>query len=208
MPSKNSNLHGNTPEKADVVLLLIDVINDLDFAEADELLRHALPMAERLRELKSRAKKAGIPAIYVNDNFGRWRSDFRSLVDHCSRPHSKGRPVVELLMPDDDDYFVLKPKHSGFFSTVLDVLLTYLEAKTLIVTGIATNICVLFTANDAYLRDYQLCVPSDCVAANTAEVSDIALEQLREILKADTAPSAAMRLETLLRGSKQPLLDV
>jgi nicotinamidase-related amidase len=208
MPLKNRNLHGNTPDKADIALLLIDVINDLDFAEADELLKHALPMAERLRELKKRARTAGIPAIYVNDNFGRWRSDFRSLVDHCSRPGAKGRPLVELLAPDEDDYFVLKPKHSGFFSTVLDVLLTYLEAETLIVTGIATNICVLFTANDAYLRDYQLCVPSDCVAANTTEASDVALKQLREILKADTTPSIEMRLDELLSRKKLPPCDV
>jgi nicotinamidase-related amidase len=208
MPSKNRNLHGNTPDKADIALLLIDVINDLDFAEADQLLKHALPMAERLRELKERAKTAGIPAIYVNDNFGQWRSDFRSLVDHCSRPGAKGRPLVELLAPDEDDYFVLKPKHSGFFSTVLDVLLTYLEAETLIVTGIATNICVLFTANDAYLRDYQLRVPSDCVAANTAEASDDALEQLRKVLKADTTPSIEMRLDELLSRKKVAPCDV
>jgi nicotinamidase-related amidase len=189
MPSKNRDLHGNTPDKADVALLLIDVINDFDFPEADQLLAHARPMAERLRELKRKIKAEGIPAIYVNDNFGRWRSDFRTLVDHCLQRGRRGSDIVEALRPEKDDYFVLKPKHSGFYSTALDILLTYLEVKTVILTGVATNICVLFTANDAYMRDYDLIVPEDCVAANTTEATHHALIQIREVLKADTTPS-------------------
>lgn len=199
MPTKNRDLHGNTPDKAEVALLLIDVINDLDFPEADDLIKHAVPMAKKLHDLKARAREAGIPAVYVNDNFGRWRSDFRSLVEHCLRPGSKGRPLVELLKPDEDDYFVLKPKHSGFFSTALDILLTYLEVRTVIVTGIATNICVLFTANDAYMRDYRLCVPCDCVAANSSEISETALSQIAEVLKADTTASTQIRLKELVK---------
>ena len=201
MPSKNRDLHGNTPDKAAAVLLLIDVINDLDFPEADDLLQHALPMGRNLRQLKARAASAGIPAIYVNDNFGRWRSDFRSIVEHCSRLEAKGRELVELLKPADVDYFVLKPKHSGFYSTALDILLTYLEVRTVIVTGIATNICVLFTANDAYMRDYHLHVPSDCVAANTKALTESALEQIAHVLKADTTRSADMQLEKILAKS-------
>ena len=150
-----------------MALLLIDVINDLDFPDGESLLRHALPMAHRLAALKARARRAGIPAIYANDNFGRWRSDFKVQVDHCLNDKTRGRPIVELLRPDDDDYFVLKPKHSGFFSTSLDLLLSYLQTKTVILTGIAANICVLFTANDAYMRQLDLIVPSDCVASNT-----------------------------------------
>lgn len=192
MPTKNRDLHGNTPDKADVAILLIDVINDFDFPEADQLLMHARPMAQRLSELKRHAKLKGIPSVYVNDNFGRWRSDFRSLVEHCLRPSCRGSEVVELLKPEPEDYFVLKPKHSGFYSTALDILLTYLEVETVIVTGIATNICVLFTANDAYMRDYNLVVPEDCVAANTAEATFHALTQMRDVLKADTTASTAL----------------
>jgi nicotinamidase-related amidase len=138
--------------------------------------------------------------VYVNDNFGRWRSDFRSLVQHCSRPQSKGRPLVELLKPEEDDYFVLKPKHSGFYSTALDVLLRYLEVRSLIIAGIAANICVLFTANDAYLRDYQLYVPRDCVAANTRKLSEDALEQISTILKAETRPSIEIALDKIVNS--------
>ncbi|MDQ3703421.1 MAG: isochorismatase family protein, partial [Chloroflexota bacterium] len=116
MPTKNDDLHGNAPDEAPVALLLIDVINDLEFEGGDELLEQALPMARRLATLKRRAREAGIPAVYVNDNFGRWRSDFRALVAHCTDDDVRGRPVVEALRPDEEDYFVLKPKHSGFFS--------------------------------------------------------------------------------------------
>src|SRR4051794_7275526 len=109
MPPRNSDLHGSAPDKSKTALLIIDVINDLDFPEANQLLRYAPAMARQIARLKERAKKARIPVIYVNDNFGRWRSDLRRLVEHCRK--GKGREIVDLLRPDDDDYFVLKPKH-------------------------------------------------------------------------------------------------
>jgi nicotinamidase-related amidase len=194
MPAKNADLHGSAPDKSEVALLLIDVINDLDFPEANQLLRYARPMARKILRLKERAKKAGVPVIYVNDNFGRWRSDFRRQVVHCLREKSRGREIVSLLQPQEDDYFVLKPKHSGFFSTTLDALLRYLGARKLIVTGIAGNFCVLFTANDAYMRDYDLIVPSDCTVSNTPEENRQALTLMRKLLKADTSPSSRLRL--------------
>src|SRR3954452_7180587 len=110
MPDKNEDLHGNAPDRSDMALLLTDVINDLDFPEGDQLLRHALPMARQIAALKRRAKEAGIPVLYVNDNFGRWRSDFKAQVQHCLEEGVRGKGIVELLRPDEDDYFVLKPK--------------------------------------------------------------------------------------------------
>ncbi len=201
--ASNPDLHGNAPDKSDVALLLIDVINDLDFPEGDQLLRRALPMAERLVDLKRRAREADIPVIYVNDNFGRWRSDFKAQVEHCLNDGVPGKPVVERLKPEGDDYFVLKPKHSGFFSTTLDILLDYLGARTLILTGIAGDICVLFTANDAYMRDFSLVVPCDCVASNTEEQNRNALEVMATVLKADTRPSTDLDLTALGRRTSK-----
>lgn len=198
MSKLNEDLHGNAPDKSSVALLLIDVINDLNFTDGEQLLQHALPMASRIAALKRRAKAAQVPAIYANDNFGRWRSDFKAQVNHCIRDNTRGRPIVELLQPDEDDYFVLKPKHSGFFSTSLDILLSYLNAKTLILTGMAANICVLFTANEAYMRDYRLIIPGDCVASNTVEETRFALQQMEKILKADIRPSKDISFENLL----------
>ncbi len=195
MPEKNVDLHGSAPDKHEIALLLIDVINDFDFPEAEQLLDYARPMAQNLLRLKRRAQKAGVPVIYVNDNFGRWKSDFRRTVDHCRR-HGRGRAIVKLLRPDESDYFVLKPKHSGFFSTTLETLLRYLKTQTLIVTGIAGNFCVLFTANDAYMRDFNLLVPRDCTVSNTKKENESALRLMKRFLKADTRSSSKIVLRT------------
>ncbi len=200
MPVRNSDLHGSAPDKSETALLIVDVINDLDFPEANQLLRPAEAMARRLAKFKGRVKRAGIPVIYVNDNFGRWRSDLPSLVEHCRR--GKARQIVDLLRPEHDDYFVLKPKHSGFFSSTLETLLRYLGAKRLIITGIAGNYCVLFTANDAYMRDYALFVPSDCTVSNTSKENREALNLMRKYLKADTRSSSKMKLARTRNGRR------
>jgi nicotinamidase-related amidase len=201
---------GFSPERSRDALLLIDVINDLDFDDGRKLLRAALPAARKIVTLKGRAGRAGVPIIYVNDNFGRWRSDFRQQVDHCLESECLGRPLAELLKPDKEDYFVLKPMHSGFYSTTLEVLLEQLGAERLILTGFATDLCVLYTANDAYMRDYELCVPEDCVAAETAKRSKAALEHIRQRLGADVSPAAELRFrrsktQAVSQPKRQPL---
>jgi nicotinamidase-related amidase len=202
-PVKNQDLHGNVPDSSTVVLILIDVINAFEFEGAEPIFKNTLAAAGAIHALKKRAKQAGVPVLYVNDNFGKWQSDFRKLLEHCLKDGVKGKPIAELLKPDDDDYFVLKPKHSGFYSTTLDVLLAYLQARTLILAGVTANICVLFTANDAYMRDYDLIVPSDCVASESEEVNRYALEQIATVLKADTRMSTEINFETLEAGRDQ-----
>lgn len=184
--SKKSRGKGNA-------LVLIDVINDFDFPLAEALLRYALPAAKRIAALKERARRARIPAIYANDNFGQWRSDFHQQIEHCLEKGGRGSQIVELLRPDDDDYFVLKPMHSGFFSTTLEVLLERLEAERLILVGFAADICVLYTANDAYMRGFKVAVPSDCVASETKRQFRFALEHMSKRLKADTKISNKVR---------------
>jgi len=198
-PGKNQDLHGNVPESSPVALLLVDVINDMDFEGAETLVRQAVPMARRIAALKQRARAASIPAIYINDNFGRWQSDFRKLVDHVLHDGVPGEEVARILEPADDDYFVLKPKHSAFYETTLDTLLAYLGARTLVLTGVAGNICILFSANDAYMRDYDLVVPSDCTVSNTPEENDYALKQIQKVLKGDIRPSHELDLQALVR---------
>lgn len=186
---QNSDLHGNAPDSSPVALLLIDVINDLEFEGGEKLLAHALPAARRIAAFKKRCMDAGIPAIYVNDNFGKWRSDFKKLISHCLDDNTLGREIVQLLKPADDDYFVLKPKHSGFYSTTLDLLLKHLGAETLILAGFTADICILFTANDAYMRDYRLVIPADCVVSQDETENQRALNFMARVLKADIPPS-------------------
>jgi nicotinamidase-related amidase len=190
MAGRSDDLHGSAPDQSAAALLLVDVINPLDFPEADDLLRSAIPAADRLAALKQRAAAAGVPTIYANDNFGRWRSDLTAVVERCLERECKGRGLVERLRPGPDDYFVLKPKHSAFFSTTLDTLLRYLGTRTIIIGGFAANICVWFSANDAYMRDCKLAVPADGVASNSLEENNAAVEQMRRVLKADVRPAA------------------
>ena len=198
MPNKLSqDLHGSVPDSSGAALLLIDVINDFEFEDGDKLLPLALPVGRNIAQLRKRAGEIGIPTVYVNDNFGRWQSDFRKIVAHCREDKVRGKEFVEMLLPEEDDYFVLKPKHSGFYCTSLDLLLTHLNATNLILCGIAGNNCVLFTANDAYMRDFKLYVPSDCVVSNTEQDNRSALEQMGTVLKAVINPSTELDLKKI-----------
>jgi nicotinamidase-related amidase len=190
--SQTLRARGATLPVAGTALLLIDVINDLAFEGSEPLVAQAEPMAIRLAALKDRAARAGVPAIYVNDNFGQWRSDFRQTVAHCTARSSPGRAVSRRLRPTREDYFVLKPKHSGFFDTTLDTLLEALKIRRLIITGIAGNICVLFTANDAYMREFQIYVPPDCIVSNTTHDNEHALRQIQIVMKGTLVDSTKL----------------
>ncbi len=200
---KSEDLHGNAPDNSPVALILLDVISDFEFPDGEKLFKNALPMARNIAALKERAKKHKIPCIYVNDNFGKWRSDFKKLLKHALDKKMRGAPVAGLLKPEKHDYLVLKPKHSGFFSTTLETLLAHLGCKKLILTGMATNICILFTANDAYMRDFDLIIPSDCVAANTKKESEESLKYMKKILEADIRPSDKIDFEELIIDSER-----
>jgi nicotinamidase-related amidase len=182
-----------------VALILIDVINDLALRRQPR--KHALPMAKRIATLKSRPGNVGfrafmsmIPLLPSNPTF--------EIDSPLPRRRGPWQTPATILGPEDDDYFVLKPKHSGFYSTTLELLLRALGVHTLILTGIAGNICVLFTANDAYMRDYALVIPADCVASNTVQENKSALRLMQHVLKADIRPSTELDLQ-YLRASKQ-----
>lgn len=192
-------------EKGPAALLIIDMISDFNFEDSDLLFRFVPEVAERIAALKAKAKKAGVPVIYVNDNYGKWQSNFNKLVEHCLEEPGRGRAIVEKLRPAEDDYFVLKPKHSGFFSTSLEVLLDYLKAETLVLTGVAGNICILFTASDGFMRDFKIVVPPDCVASNTQELNDQALQQIKSVLDGQIITSADLDWQALkLTGAVTP----
>lgn len=189
------DLHGSAPDDSPLALLIIDMINAFDFDGADRMLPRAVDAAKRIARLKERARQAGVPAVYANDNFGRWRSDFRQILDHVL--DSPGREIARLLQPRPEDYFVLKPKHSGFQFTTLDVLLEHLGARTLVLTGVAGDFCVLFTAHDAYMRDYRLVVPGDCIASLTEAKDRAALAHMADVTKADVRASAEIDFTAL-----------
>ncbi|MBM7579340.1 isochorismatase family cysteine hydrolase [Jeotgalibacillus terrae] len=173
-------------------LLLIDMMNHMEFEGGEDLLKNTIPMVDRLKKLKDRAKGEGLPVIYVNDNFDHWQDNTDAVIEECM--NSKGKPVVEKIVPEDDDYFIIKPKHSGFYGTQLDILLKQLDVERVIIAGVATDICVLFTANDAHMREYEICVPEDCSAAESQEAHDSAMRIIKQSLNADIQPAEKLAL--------------
>jgi len=181
--------------KSGLAVVLIDVINHFEFPDGKTILRQALKIAPSLARLKTKAREAGVPTIYVNDNFGQWRSDMSKLLRYCLRPEAAGRVFVEQLRPDDEDYFVLKPMHSAFYQTPLDLLLRELGASSVILSGLATNSCILCTAHDANMRNLNIIVPRDCCTARTAREHKQALEHIGAMADAKVVLSSSLRLE-------------
>jgi nicotinamidase-related amidase len=182
-----------TPDREKSCLLIIDMINPFNFSDATKMFPTVLRVADHIAKLKRRAQLVGIPAIYVNDNFGKWQHDLRTLVENCLHEECPGRPVTEALKPDKEDYFVLKPKHSGFFATPLELLLRFLDVRRLIVTGVSGDNCVLYTAADAYMRDFAISAPRDCIASLDPQSNEYALVQMQTTLKAKVTSSTELQ---------------
>ena len=184
-----------------VALLIVDMINDLAFEEAGQMLPAAMAAAQAIAGLRAQASRAGVPVIYINDNYGIWHSERSRIVEHCAETPEAGQ-LIELLRPDDDDLFVIKPRFSGFYATNLPVLLPTLGATRLILTGVSADICVLFTAADAHMREYELWVPSDCVASFDPQRTRWALEIMEHSMSAETHSTAELALDDWV-GSDQ-----
>jgi nicotinamidase-related amidase len=180
--------------KSRTALLLVDTVNPFDFEGGRAFARRSLRVARAIVRLRDRATRAGLPVIYVNDNLGKWRSDADALVQWCSRPEMPGGPIVAMLKPRKTDYVILKATLSGFHQTPLDSMLRLGEVRTIILSGFAADNCVLFTAADAYMRDYRLVVPRDCVGAQTPEALHRSLKTMADLFGANTHPSTRVRL--------------
>jgi nicotinamidase-related amidase len=182
----------STGRPARRVLLVIDFINPLDFDGADDLAGPAMDAAAATAALRRRLSAQGVPVVYVNDNFGHWQSDFRQLVTDCRRRKGPAATLVRRLAPQPGDLTVLKPRHSAFHQTPLDLLLARLGARELVITGLATDLCVMFSAMDAFLRGHRLWVPADCCAAESAQRHADALAWMARALRCRTTPSATL----------------
>lgn len=170
-------------------LLLVDFINPLEAPLSRLLVKAMLQAAGRAARLKTRARRAGVPVIYANDNFGHWTSEFSALVQRCERAGGDAARIVQMVGPSPRDHSILKPRHSAFFDTPLGFLLETLRIDVLIITGTTTDSCITFTAHDAYLRKYALWIPRDCVAAERPAYGDAALAQMQRTLKAHVGTS-------------------
>ncbi|HSI87465.1 MAG TPA: isochorismatase family cysteine hydrolase [Pyrinomonadaceae bacterium] len=202
MPPKkkhNAIMNEHGPDSSRVVLLIIDMVSDFQFEDGKKLFAHTMKIAKRVAELRKRAQDAGVPVVFVNDNFGKWNRDYGDFVDAIREGSAEGREITDILAPEGDDYFILKPQRSAFYATPLDVLLESMEAERLIITGITTDICVLFTAHDAHMRGFEVIVPEDCAAAVEATFHNQAIKFMERVAEAKIVKAADVKF-----GKKGP----
>lgn len=202
MPAKKKTTAKVRQQPGDV-LLIIDTINDLEFPGGEKVLPWAVKLAGRLAAFRKDAHAHDLPVIYTNDNFGHWRSNFAEVFKIATRRGARGRDISMKLKPGRNDYFILKPQNSAFFATSLVPLLEHLKAKRLILTGIATNLCVLFTAHDAHMHQYELVALSDCCAAETDFDHNIALSQLEKFCGAKVCLSSEFQFASKRRRHRR-----
>lgn len=174
-------------------LLLIDVVNDLAFPGGMKVLPWARKLVSPLRATMTNARSVGIPIVYANDHFGQWNASREDVIRHCTRTSAPGRTVSTKLRPRRSDYFLLKPRHSAFFATLLAPLLEHLGAKRLVLAGLATNLCVQATAHDAAMHGYPVIVLSDCCAAESDFDHNVVLSQLERFFHATICRSTELR---------------
>lgn len=157
-------------------LVVIDMINTYDHKDAELLIPSAAEVVPVLTGLIGRARKRDVPVIYVNDNFGEWRSHQGELLDKAlAGPHAG---LVEPLRPDDESLFVLKARHSIFFDTPLEYLLRQQGVEQLVLCGQVTEQCVLYSSLDAHIRHFDVVVPRDAVAHIHPDLADAALRMM------------------------------
>lgn len=193
---ESGTITGEAPGRT--ALLIIDMINDLDFSDGASMKPAAEAAAAAIARLREQCERHRVPVVYVNDNYGQWHSERSKIVEHCLREESAGSNLIRQLAPREDDFFVIKPQFSGFYSTNLPVLLPKLGASRLILTGLAADICVLFTAADAHMREYELWVPRDTVASGNQQRTDWALEIMKNSMKAETRSTEELSLDEWL----------
>lgn len=169
--------------KADKALLIVDMINNFEFDMGETLAKKTEKIVPHILSLKEHARQNEWPIIYINDHYGLWQADIKNIQQECTNERSKD--IITKIAPVDADYFLTKPKHSAFYETALHTLLTELQVRHIIITGIAGNICVLFTANDAYMREYSITIPKDCIASNSDEDNEFALTMMENVLFAE-----------------------
>ncbi len=184
------NERGTKMIPANTALLVIDIINPFDFKHGKTLANHTKKIVKPINSVRKYCLEHQLPVIYINDHYELWKADYKEIYKKCYNELSDS--IITPLQPMDTDFFLIKPKHSAFYGTALNTLLHHLSVKNIILTGIAGNICVLFTANDAYMREFNLFVPCDAIASVSEEDNHYALTMMKNVLTAQIEPTTSL----------------
>lgn len=183
-----SNLALPTQMGPKPALLIVDLISDFEFEDGEILFDRSQAMIDELSQIKTELRTREIPVIYVNDELEESNGDIVKDIAHLRARSDRADSVLSRLLPTEDDHFVFKPQRSGFYATTLGNLLMSLEVTSVIVTGVTTDICVFFTAHDAYMRGYGVWVPENCCVAVEDSFHHDALSFIARVADADTTP--------------------
>jgi nicotinamidase-related amidase len=172
-------------------LLVIDMLNTYEHEDADKLAESVAETVPTVARLIERARAEEVLLIYVNDNYGDWNSSAEELAERAiSGRHPE---LVEPLLPIGDSSFVIKARHSAFYATPLEYLLESEQIGRIVLTGQATEQCILYSALDAYVRHFQVTVPRDAVAHIHEHLARAALEMMQTNMRAEITSAAAFR---------------
>ncbi|GAY15453.1 cysteine hydrolase family protein [Mycobacterium sp. shizuoka-1] len=174
---------------ADTALLVVDMLNAYRHPDADMLSDNVADIVEPLAELIGRARDGDdVELIYVNDNYGDFTAEPSDIVNAAL---TGARPdLVRPIAPEKGCRLMTKVRHSAFYATPLDYLLSRLDVERVILTGQVTEQCILYSALDAYVRHYSVTVPEDAVAHIDAELGAAALAMMERNMSAEIVTAA------------------
>ena len=165
-------------------LLITDMLNDFVNKGATLEVPTARAIIQHIREEIDKARKKRIPIVYCCDAHKDTDPEFKLWPRHAIKG-TAGADIIEQLKPQKEDYVISKTYYSCFYKTSLDKLLKKLGTTHLILTGVVTNICILYTTAEAYMRGYKVVIPKNCVAALTRNEHQFALQQMQRVFHAE-----------------------
>jgi nicotinamidase-related amidase len=168
-------------------LIVIDMLNPYEHEDAEQLAESAAGVIEPLRALVARADPDETLVAYVNDNHGSWEAGREQLVERALA--GRHPELIEPIVPDAGLPFVIKGRHSIYYQTAVDELLRSNEVRRVILAGQVTEQCILYSSLDAYLRGYEICVPTDGVACIHRDLADAALQMMERNMHAELVTS-------------------
>ncbi|MEU8531182.1 MULTISPECIES: isochorismatase family cysteine hydrolase [Streptomyces] len=177
-------------------LIVIDMLNAYAHDDAEALVPSVRESLPGITMLLRHAHASESPVIYVNDNFGEWRSHHGEILEAALA--GRHGELVEPIAPDENALFVVKARHSIFFETPLAYLLGQLGAERLVLCGQVTEQCVLYSALDAHIRHFEVVVAADAVAHIDAALAEAALRMMSRNMSAEVCDADGITFDARL----------
>lgn len=170
-----------------LAVLVLDVIKD--FVSGALGNERAVRIVPKIQKVIHHVRENRFPVIYITDaHLPTGDREFEIWPRHAVED-SEGARIIDEIKPETGDHSLKKRRYSGFYATGLDSLLRELDVKTVVLTGLLTNICIQHTAADAFFLGYRILVPRDCVEALSDEAQETSLRYMEEMYGAEITTS-------------------